>query len=277
MTKKQAIQILPGIKTSAKVDPSKLKILLIAPPKWGKTSFAMSVPDAVLLAFEEGHMFHSGYKMVIDCWDSSKEYEPFKDSNGTQHCSFMQAVEALEAIKGKYPMIIMDTVEMAAKLCVDFHTNKRRVEHMADAGDWGKGFDVCLNTPFRQGVLRLLKTGRGIIFICHTATEIARFSTGEVARKEARLPKGIKIFCETQADIIAHGELGKRREDSKVRDRILVLDGDADIQAGSRSNIPLPARMILPPKNSWGAFQELFTNPEASERADRIYRKHYKK
>lgn len=272
MNRKEAAELLPKIPTQSVIRPSKLVISLIGPPKWGKTHFFMSNPDAVLLAFEEGHKFQRGHKMIIDKWDHKGRYASWKDDEGCTHMTFMQAIDALETLN-KFDFVIVDTAEMAAKMCTDFHCDKKGVEHIADMGDFGKGYDVGLNTPFRQSMLRLLKTGRGIGFICHTQLEIARFTSGEKARKEARLPKGIKYFVESQSDLILHGEMGKRQEGNSLRDRILVCEGDADTMAGNRSGTMFPERYIVNHANPWKQFQRFFSDPDYAAKSERDYRR----
>lgn len=279
MTKKEAAALLPTGPTQSQINPARLKIALIAEPKWGKTKFFMSNPNSLLLAFEEGHAFQRGHKIVIDRWDASikEKYRPWTDENGVNHMTFKQAVESLEAIKGKFDCVIIDTADMAAKMCADYHLSRKGFEHLQDAGEYGKGYDTCLNTPFRQMMGRVLKTGRGIGFIGHTKIEIAKYSTGERARKEMRLPGGVKYFIESQADLILHGELGKKRDGNRLRDRILVCEGDSDIMAGNRSERPLPQRFIVKPTGAWAQFKQFFTDDKAVLKAEEEFLKHYRK
>lgn len=274
MNKKEAAELIPREPTKAEINPSQLAIALIGPPKWGKTHFFMSNPNAVLLAFEEGHKFQRGYKMIIDKWDASlkEKYRPWKDKEGVSHMTFMQAIDALEQIK-RFDFVIIDTTDMAAKMCGDFHCGKKGIEHVSEGGDYGKGYDILLNTPFRQAMLRILKTGRGVGFICHTKVEVAKYSTGERARKEMRLGGGTKYFVESQADLILHGELGKKRSPNRLRDRIMVCEGDSDTLAGNRSDSPLPERYIVDPKKPWDQLARFFKSVKSVEEAETQFRK----
>lgn len=274
MNRKELANLLPSEPTRAKLNPAGLCIMLIAQPKWGKTHFFMSNTDAVLLAFEEGHKFQRGHKMIIDKWDKLRgdDYEPWRDPEGCMHMTLVQAVETLEEFK-KFNLVIIDTTEMMAKMCMDFYSTKGGKEHISDLGDFGKGWDVGLNNPFRQVIMRILKTGRGVGLICHTTNEVAKFTSGEKARKEARLPKGPKHLCETQADIIFHGELGKKQPGNKLRDRIMVTEGDMDTMAGNRCGVLLPERYIVDPKNPWAQFMKFFTDPTYADFADKKYRR----
>jgi hypothetical protein len=277
MTRKQANALLPDKATSWKITPHLLVFLLVAPPKWGKTKFFMSNPDALLLAFEAGHRFRRGHKIEIVKWDQRRgSFEIEKDEEGVPRIKAEQALEVLEATD-KYNFVIMDTVDMAAKMCMDYHCEKLAVAHPSDAGDFGKGWDVTLNSPMRKYILAILKTGRGVGFVTHTKIEIARFTSGETARKESTMPSGVARFCISQADVMIHGELGKKRPPNKLRDRILVCEGDLDTLAGNRSDAPLPERFIVSPDKPWQQFTKFFVDPKAVLVAEREYKKIYKR
>ena len=144
-------------------------------------------------------------------------------------------------------------------------------------GDYGKGYDVGQNAPFRRFLLRILKTGRGVAMITHTKVEINKWTAGEKARKECSLPGGIRKICESQADIIMHGELGKKQPGLRLRDRILVCEGDMDTLAGNRTNAMLPERYIVSPDNPWKQFTRFFINPESTAKAEALFNKRMKR
>lgn len=271
MKTSEANALLPQHPTSSKLDPARLTFLVIAEPKWGKTSFFMSNPNALLLAFEEGHKFQRGYKVIIDKWKHRGNYPIKKDTEGCPHMTFEQVVEVLEK-SDKHDMVIIDTADMAVKMCLDYHLEKAGKEHATDMGDYGKGWDLAQNTPFRRLMLRITKTGRGLVFITHSKVEIAKFTSGEKAKKSSTLPAGVMRFVEPQADVILHGEYGRRRKPNRQRDRILVCEGDMDTLAGNRSGSFLPSRYIVSPTNQWAQFQKFFTSSKAADRAELEYK-----
>lgn len=273
MDTKTANNILPSEPLESKVNPSGLVFFLIGPPKWGKTTFFMSNPNCLLLGFEEGHKFQRGFKITIDKWDQNKGRYPItEDKDGVMHMTAQQALEALQATK-RYDFIAIDTVDMAAKMCVDYYTEIGGVESLEELGTFGKGYDKGQNTPMRRFISGLLKTGRGVGLISHTKTTIEKFTSGEKARKESTLPKGVKLLCETQADIIMHGEFGLRRSGQRLRDRILVCEGDMDTLAGNRSGAMLPSRYIVRKEKSWDHFCTFFKDPNATEKAEQLCKK----
>lgn len=270
--------ILPTQPTASIIKPNSLVILIIAEPKWGKTKFFMSNPKALLLAFEEGHKFQRGKKLAIDCWDSKFDYKGKTDQEGVKHCTAQQAVEALEEdASDAFNFVIVDTVDMAVKMSSDFFCEQGRVEHPSDLGDYGKGWDKAINTPLRKWLMRILKTGRGVGLITHSKIEVQKFTNGEKARKEMSLGKGPRSLVESQADIIMHGEFGIKRTGNRLRDRVLVCEGDMDTLAGNRSGTMLPSRYIVSPDNPWKQFEGFFKDEKAASKAEAEYRKFSKR
>lgn len=251
-----------------------LVTLLIAPPKWGKTTFFTDNPNSILLAFETGHRFRKANKIEIVGWHD-KTHDIEKDKEGVPRMMVTQALDVIEATE-RYDFVIFDTVDMAAQLCSDYHCKKLGIQHPSDL-TYGKGWDQALNKPMRQIITRMLKSGRGVGLITHTKNEIARFTTGEMARKESTMPSGVAKFCISQADMMMHGEMGKKRDGLKQRDRIMVTEGDQDTLAGNRSGTLLPERYIVDPEHPWQQFVSFFKNPAAAIKAEKAYRSIYKK
>lgn len=263
--KETAESFLPKLSTPRDISPASLVILMIGPPKWGKTKFMMSNPNALLLATETGHRFQAGHKIEITAWDhTGKRPAPVHDSDGIVRMSFLQAVEILESTD-KFDFVIIDTTDMLAKMCSDFHCAKIAVEHPSDAGDFGKGFDLCLNSPFRRACLRIMKTGRGIGFITHSDPKTYKFKSGEKTKKESTLSGGVWKFVYTQADCILHGKFGKtvsRKDGTTYRQRILEAEGSEDAIAGVRAEgVSLPNSWVVDPNNPWSQFAGFFAAP----------------
>ena len=173
-----ANSMLPPARHSSKARPEALCYTVMAEPKFGKTTWGCAFPDSLLLAFEQGHAFIDAFKMVIDCWDynmpHNKKPSVYEDAEGLYHASAVQVKEIIEN-SDRFKTVIVDTADMAAKLCLDFHLKKHNLMHQQD-WDFGKGGDVCLNTPFRQLFNAILKSGRGVIFITHSDTTDSRFA-----------------------------------------------------------------------------------------------------
>src|SRR6266404_6423154 len=274
-TKDQANELLPMKPTEAITDPRRLKYLIIGPPKWGKTTFLCAVPDSILLATEEGHAFHKTYKIIIDSWDKQTIKERADswgvDDDKNTHTTMVEAVDAICA-SDKFQFVIIDTADMAAKMCLDFHYQKFGVNHASDAGDYGKGWDISSTQPFRQVIGQLMKSGRGIGFITHTQVIEKRIGASVMSRAETTLPSQVQKFLHTQADLIIHGRFGKKRPGMPERDRIISLDGTNEILAGSRvRHITLPKKFIVDPDKPWEQWKGFFEDEELSQKADQQY------
>jgi hypothetical protein len=272
LTTEDANALLPAQPTKAPTDPRRLKYLMIGPPKWGKTTLGCAAPDSLLLATEEGHLFHETHKIIIDSWDKDRSDRGLGvDDDGNHHLSMVEAVEAICA-SDRFQFIVIDTADMAAKLCLDWHYKKLGVNHASDAGDYGKGWDLCLTQPFRQQIGALMKSGRGIMFITHTNVVTKKVGNTEQSRQETTLPSQVQKFLHTQADLILHGNFGKKRKGMVDRDRIISLDGTNEILAGSRvRGVNLPKRFIVDPEKPWQQWTSFFEDEQAVLDAEKFF------
>lgn len=270
---------LPDQPTEAANDPKDIRTLIVSPPGWGKTEFFMSNPDCLLLACEEGHKFTQGNKIIIDAWDgilSNGGKEPYTTGTGTKlvwHNSFVGAVASLQKTD-RFSMIFIDTIDALVKMLLDYGLGKRHIEHASDGGDYGKGWDIIQNSPFRKQLNILLKSGRGIGASTHEQAENKNFKSGTRAKKETTLPSGIYRQIYAQFDLILHGIFGKSRKGVKTRDRILISEGSEDILAKNRGGL-LPPAFIVPRKfeERWKQFEEFFTKPKSKDLAFAEYEK----
>lgn len=273
-TTEDANALLPQVKSESVPDPGSLVYLLIGPPKFGKTTFFCDVPDALLLAFERGASFQKAFKINIKGWDGDNAVD--EDEAGEKFMT-MATVSALLEKSDRFPFIIFDTADMAAKMCSDYYCKKNNWQHVSEGGDYGKGYDLGQNTPFRQMVGTIMRTGRGIGFITHSSINTTKFKGGDKVKKETTLPGGIFKFIHTQADVILHGSFGLRQKGAKHHDRILQTAGDDETLAGSRCSVSIPSRYVVDSTRPWEQWVEFFNDPKAAERAEKAYEKAFAK
>lgn len=269
---------LPTEPVTSTTKPESLVWVAIAPPGWGKTELFGSFPDSILLACEEGHKFVPGYKIVIDCYDYKTKMEskpPWKDKIGNVHMSFIQAIEHLET-SDRFKFVTVDTVDALVKMITDFHSDKKKVEHIEDIGAYGRGYDLGQNSPFRRSMNRLLKSGRGIGYTTHQQVNTFTFKKGSRSKKETSLPSGIFKLLLPQVDIAIHGEFGEKRGKNRFRDRIVVTEGSEEILAKNRGG-KMPTRFILPfPfEERWKTIKMFFETPATIKKAEDEYYKIY--
>lgn len=270
LTEDQAVALLPDARKNAP-RPEGLVYLMIAPPKWGKTTTFCDVPNALLLAFERGYQFQSCPTIFIDCWEDPK-FVPYTDEEGVNHMTMRQAMEVLTATD-KFDFIIIDTADMAAKKCSDYFLGKNGWSHPQDGGDFGKGYDIVQNAPFRTMIGAIMGTGRGVAFITHSEVKTAAFAKGAKAKRETSLPGGIHKFLHSQADVIMHGSFGKKTEEG-YRERVIQTEGDEETLAGSRcKTVNIPPKFIVEPSRPWLQWCKFFTDPKAADVATKAFSK----
>jgi hypothetical protein len=261
--------LLPEEPSSAIPNPKALVYTLIAEPKWGKSTWFGSIPNSLILAFEQGHAFIKAHKVIIDAWDYNRREkpDPYRDAEGNHHMTMMQAVEVL-LVSDRFDFVVIDTTDMAVKMCVDYHLKKLGLSHQTD-WDFGKGHDMAQNTPFRQAMGQIIKSGRGVGFITHTEIKTSQFAnTQQKSKRDCTLSGGIIKFVVPQSDVILNGQFGPRLSNGK-RSRILVTEGADDVLAGMRGNVDvvLPPKFIVNHENPWGQWESFFNSPEAVEQA----------
>lgn len=269
MDLEQIEELLPTTHRTANTDPKRLVYLMVAPPKWGKTTWFGDIPNSLLVAFERGYQFQTVPTVFIDAWDAKRDYEPYVDEAGVTHMT-MQLLEKSLTVSDKYDFVTFDTADMAAKKCADYFCKLNGWQHPQDGGDYGKGYDITQNSPFRHMINGILATGRGIGFVTHSQVNTTAFKAGSKSKKETSLPGGIHKFLHSQADIIMHGSYGVKQKGRKYRDRILQTEGDEETLAGNRSReLNIPARYIVDPADPWKQWVRFFTDPTAGEEATR--------
>lgn len=274
METEAANALLPDEPSSVIVNPKALVYTTIAEPKWGKSTWMSSIPNSLLLAFEQGHSFIKTHKIIIDAWDyvgKANQQDPYKDGNGDIHMTMMQAVDVITS-SDKFDFVSMDTADMAVKMCLDYNLKRLGLAHQTD-WDFGKGHDMAMNTPFRQAVGKLIKSGRGIGFITHTEIKTSQFANQQQrAKRDCTLPGGIIKFIVPQSDVILNGQFGPKLPNGR-RSRIFVTEGADDVLAGMRGNVEtfLPPKFIVNHEDPWGQWVSFFENPEATSQAMQEY------
>jgi hypothetical protein len=276
---KKVDTLLPTIAKAIIWRPSRLKYLLIGPPKWGKTTFFSGCPNVCLLAFEAGYSEVDCPKIVITCWDRSYKERKLgwdEDEDGVVYTSAMEVIEELENYC-PYDMVIIDTLDVATKMASDYHCRLARVEHPSEGGDYGRGWDLLQTKPVRIFYNRLVKLGIGVAAITHSTEKKDPDKFGKVKpKRETSLPGKVQHFAHTQADVIMHAFRARRRKGQKERDRCITFDGTDELMAGTRiRKVYIPNKYIVTPPSRdddsppWKQWESFFTNnPESGKLAE---------
>jgi AAA domain-containing protein len=273
---------LPTTSPPSNLQPDKLKYLMIAPPKWGKSTLFAGCPGSVLLAFEAGYEQLRCPKIVMTKWDRSfklRKLGPEQDERGIVYVSAMEAIEELEA-NNHYSLVIIDTVDEAVKLCSKYHCDIGKISHPSEGGDYGKGWQIYQTDPFRRFYNRIVKLGCGVAVITHSKERETedRFKKKTI-KKETSLPAGIQEFLYAQSDVIMYGQFGRKRLGNRKRDRYITFDSSSDTMTGTRiTEVYLPDKYIVDPParedltkpwKQWVSFFE--DDPDAGQQAEKEF------
>jgi hypothetical protein len=288
LTEEVAKKYFPTRPHIGSASPERLKYLILAPPKWGKTTFLSGCEGCLLLAFEEGHSFVECHKIVITGWYARlQDRGAHEDTQGIKYASALEVLDALEAYN-PYKLIIIDTIDVAVKMCTDYECAAGKIAHPSDGGDYGKGWDLFQTAPFRRFYNRLVKLGVGVGCTSHIKESFEKNKFGQqIYRRDSTLPTGIQRFVHAQSDVIINGffaddnlfrRLQKTRKGPVIRDRIVSFDGSDEVMAGTRiTKIRIPNKYfvdspqidIAAPWKQWAKF--FADSPRAGEEAERRF------
>lgn len=135
MALKSEIKDILGIKTNVpKVDWFNYKGIMIAPPKFGKTTIASKIPNSVLLAFEKGYD-----SVALDV----REINDWRD-----FVSFIDLLEEnIDNIGDGLRLLVFDTAHKAWEMCTRYTLEKCNREKQ-------KKYARIQNVPYAEGLDR---------------------------------------------------------------------------------------------------------------------------
>ncbi len=180
-------------------------------PKTGKTTLAVQMPGAILLAFERGYNALPGVMAQdITSWGEMKQvYRELKK----------------QEVKQKYKSVIVDTIDIAADMCQKYICDQNGITTLGELG-YGKGWTFFKN-EFSQVFRGLTQLGYAVFFIGHDKEVID--DNGNKTIRPA-LTASTKTIISGMADIIGYAHQRKGASQS-----VLTLRCDDDsIECGSR-------------------------------------------
>jgi hypothetical protein len=226
-------------------------ILLYGREKIGKTQIFSTFPESIFFTTEPGTKglriaeFNADDGAVKD-WDI-----------------FRKGVQLLEADPTKYKTVIIDTVDRAYDMCLDWVCRERHIDHPGtdESGeqDFGKSWRA-VRMEFLEQIHRISQTGRGICFTSHAREE--------EFKDKARGEKFTRIFpsmsgqarkiVEAIVDMFFYAEYVRGADGSTQR--ILICQGDETIWAGARSGVVdhFPQFLPMDKTNGYEVIKEAF-------------------
>lgn len=183
--------------------------------KIGKTSLAAQASDCLLLACERGYNAIGGiYAQDITSWaEMRKVYRELKKPE----------------VQARFKVLIVDTVDLAAKYCERYICNAQGIEDLSGLG-YGKGYKL-MRDEFEEIFNSLTQLGYAVIFISHAQESVFTRPNGTEYNKiiPSLSPAKVNAIIENMADIYAYAHFKSPTE------RVLTLRSDDDtIACGSR-------------------------------------------
>lgn len=229
-TKKPAYPGLSYQKSEPVKKLSDYSILLYGQEKIGKTTFASEFPNPYFFMFEPGGKDLSIHKSDIKDWGH-----------------FRHLLKQIEADK-KFDNVVFDTADVSSVMCDRYICEVNGISDV-DEMDFGKGWRK-LRLEFSTCVQRLLRSGKGVLFISHaTEKEFKTKSGAKITRIIPTMSKQAREILEPLVDIWAYYRYnGKGRE--------IVLQGDEEVAAGHRTRNHFAGVTVVPAgKNEAEAYQ----------------------
>ena len=149
-----------GLIDLTKIEPHKVSrdlsgyiTFIYGAPKTGKTTLAVQMPDALLLAFEKGYNALPGVKAVdITSWaEMLMVYRQLKSDD----------------VKNIYKAVIVDTIDIASEMCQQYVCDQLDIDQLGDAA-YGKGWS-SFTSEFNNVFRGLTQLGYAVFFIGHAS------------------------------------------------------------------------------------------------------------
>ncbi|GEM_PF-276371 len=148
------------------------------------STFCAQIPDALFLATEPGLNHLEVYQVPISNWE--------------------QMLDVLnEVAKGKhgFKCLVVDTVDLMFKHCLEYVCNKHGVKHPSDLA-YGKGH-ALVNGEFTRVVTRMAQLGMGLVLTSHAQDREVEGRNGTYTKTTPTLPDGARKALLGFVDIIA--------------------------------------------------------------------------
>ena len=215
-------------------------------PKCGKTTLAVQMEKALLVAFEPGyHALPGVMAQDVTSWAEMKQlYRQLKDPR----------------VQEMYRCVIIDTIDIAADRCKKYICNQNGIEDLGDLG-YGKGW-TKFKEEFNEVFRGLTQLGYAVFFIGHDKPESIDNPDGTKTLKiRPTLSNSTKTVIAGMADIYGYAHQKAAGEMS-----VLTLrDASGMIECGCRFKY-MPTEIVMSYKNLVNALNEAI-DKEAAETA----------
>lgn len=210
---------LPTEKTPPSLTVDTATVLLYGDPKVGKSSFCAGLdPDHTLfLACEPGLGGLETFSIPIKSWQG-----------------FREANIALSAGSHEFTTVVIDTVDVLARLCLEQVCVDLGVTYPQEPQHWNK-----LTEEFRLRVGQTCSLGLGVWFISHARAEEIKSRVGTITKLRPDISSGPRRFLVGFVDLILYATSEQTKDGER---RLLRTAATENYDAGGRYQLtdPLP-------------------------------------
>jgi hypothetical protein len=253
---------LDRVTTAGRQLPS--RILLHAPEKWGKTSFAAQAPRPIVLMTRG----EDGLRSLIDAGQLPETAH--LDGCAEAWADVLAVLHELIVKEHAYQTLVIDTLNGAERLCHE-HICERQF-----GGDWSeRGFN-SYQVGYRAAVAEWLKLlqaldrlrearNMGLLLLCHSKISSFRNPEGpDYDRYVPDLNKETWGVTHKWCDMVLFGQFETYLDSkdhtrkSKARggqQRVLLTERHAAYDAGNRQGLPAEIELGDSPSQAWEAFR----------------------
>lgn len=189
-------------------------ILIFGSPKVGKSTFAAGAENVLFFNFENGTEF------------LPLKYEPVPIQKWTEFKAYLKQLRDPE-IQKQFPIIVIDTVTIAAQLAERYVCMQNGVEYIKDI-PYGAGYGMP-SSEFFNVFHEISMMGYGIIFLAHTKNQYSEYvdEKGEkIQQVTSDVDKRIFSVLNGMCDLICFAD--KQYDPvEKTMKRVLYTDADS--------------------------------------------------
>jgi hypothetical protein len=210
--------MLPKEKTPPKTTLADLTLLIYGASKIGKSSVCAQAENALFLATEPGLNHVSAYQIPIASWPE-----------------LLEACGEIAAGNHPFRTIVIDTIDLAYRLCSQHLCTKLGITHESDAG-YGKAYSL-VNGEFHRVLSRIAALPYGLVLISHAQEREVETRTGKVNRIVPTLPEKARQIVLGLVDVVLFADLeATRGADGRLTyRRVLRTKPDSRYEAGDRT------------------------------------------
>ncbi len=248
--------MLPNEKTPPKQSLSDLTVLVYGPSKIGKSTWCSQAEGAVFLATESGLNNLEVFQVPITRWEE-----------------MLAACREIAEGKHSFKTVIVDTVDNAYRMCVEYICAKFKIDHESDLG-YGKGY-ALINNEFHRVLNKLSLLPYGLFLISHSQEREIETRTGKHTRIVPTLPDKARKIVLGMVDLILYCDLEVTQgaEGGSVGRRVMRTKPHVNYEAGDRTGrlpevIDLDFNTFLDAFNQ-GAPLQTAARPDQPNTADR--------